>query len=138
MDQEAEAMKTKKILWPWAERQVKGKKKASGQPVFGSANMVQDNTGNEVFDNTEIPYDSRPIEISEWFHTFMCMNMPIVGWFYLFHKARYEEDPARKEFARAYLFYKLVFFIAGAVVLLILIWIGLGLLDQLLAYMEML
>ena len=27
MDQEAEAMKTKKILWPWAERQIKGKKK---------------------------------------------------------------------------------------------------------------
>ena len=51
-------MKTKKILWPWAERQVKGKKKASGQPVFGSANMVQDNTGDEVFDKTEIPYDS--------------------------------------------------------------------------------
>ena len=76
--------------------------------------------------------------VRSWFLTFMCMNMPIVGWFYLFHKARYEEDPARKEFARAYLFYKLVFFIAGAVVLLILIWIGLGLLDQLLAYMEML
>ena len=76
--------------------------------------------------------------VRSWFFTFMCMNMPIVGWFYLFHKARYEEDPARKEFARAYLFYKLVFFIAGAVVLLILIWIGLGLLDQLLAYLEML
>lgn len=76
--------------------------------------------------------------VRSWFFTFMCMNMPIVGWFYLFHTARYEEDPARKEFARAYLFYKLVFFIAGAVVLLILIWIGLGLLDQLLAYMEML
>ncbi len=76
--------------------------------------------------------------VRSWFFTFMCMNMPIVGWFYLFHKARYEEDPARKEFARAYLFYKLVFFIAGAVVLLILIWIGMGLLDQLLAYMEML
>ena len=56
--------------------------------------------------------------VRSWFFTFMCMNMPIVGWFYLF--------------------YKLVFFIAGAVVLLILIWIGLGLLDQLLAYMEML
>ena len=76
--------------------------------------------------------------VRSWFYTFMCMNMPIVGWFYLFHKARYEEDPARKEFARACLFYKLVFLIAGAVVLLILIWIGLGLLDQLLAYMEML
>ena len=76
--------------------------------------------------------------VRSWFFTFMCMNMPIVGWFYLFHKARYEEDPARKEFARACLFYKLVFLIAGAVVLLILIWIGLGLLDKLLAYMEML
>ncbi len=73
-----------------------------------------------------------------WFFTFMCMNMPVVGWFYLFYKARHEEDPARKEFARAYLFYKLVFLIAGLVVLLILIWIGLGLLDQLLAYMGML
>ena len=76
--------------------------------------------------------------VRSWFFTFMCMNMPIVGWFYLFHKARYEEDPARKEFARACLFYKLVFLIAGAIVLLILIWIGLRLLDQLLAYMEML
>ena len=101
MDQEAEAMKTKKILWPWAERQIKGKKKTSGQPVFGSANMVQDNTGNEVFDNTEIPYDSRPIEISEWFHTFMCMNMPIVGWFYLFHKARYFPRSAGPSFFSA-------------------------------------
>lgn len=27
MDQEAEAMKTKKILWPWAERQVKVKRR---------------------------------------------------------------------------------------------------------------
>ena len=85
--------------------------------------------------DTANPYRMPP---RRWFLTFMCMNMPIVGWFYLFHKARYEEDPARKEFARAYLFYKLVFFIAGAVVLLILIWIGLGLLDQLLAYVEML
>ena len=76
--------------------------------------------------------------VRSWFYTFMCMNMPIIGWFYLVHKARYEEDPAQKEFARAYLFYKLVFLIAGAIVLLILICIGLGLLDQLLAYMEML
>ena len=76
--------------------------------------------------------------VRSWFYTFMCMNMPVVGWFYLFHEAKHEEDPHRKEFARAYLFYKLVFFIAGLVVLLILLWIGLGLLDQLLAYMEML
>lgn len=76
--------------------------------------------------------------VRSWFFTFMYMNMPVIGWFCLFHKARHETDPARKEFARAYLFYKLVFLIVGAVVLLILIWIGLGLLDQLLDYMEML
>ena len=133
MDQEAEAMKTKKMLWPWAKRMVMGETKASRRHTAGSKN-----TDAGFRDDTESSYDSRPIEINEWFHTFMCMNMPIVGWFYLFHKARYEEDPARKEFARACLFYKLVFLIAGAVVLLILIWIGLGLLDQLLAYMEML
>ena len=138
MDQEAEAMKTKKILWPWAERQIKGKKKTSGQPVFGSANMVQDNTGNEVFDNTEIPYDSRPIEISEWFHTFMCMNIPIAGWFYLFRLAFNKKNTQRQNFARAYLFYKLIFLAISAVILGILIYVGLDLLDQLLAYMEML
>ena len=76
--------------------------------------------------------------VRSWFYTFMCMNMPVVGWFYLFHEAKHEEDPQRKEFARAYLFYKLVFLITGLVVLLILLLIGLGLLDQLLAYMEML
>ena len=89
-------------------------------------------TGRSVRDRWWTP------SVRSWFFTFMCMNMPVIGWFYLFHKARHEEDPARKEFARAYLFYKLVFLIAGAIVLLILIWIGLGLLDQLLAYMEML
>ena len=103
----------------------------AGSPRLKQAKKVRVESGK---DNAN-PYCMPP---RRWFLTFMCMNMPIVGWFYLFHKARYEEDPARKEFARACLFYKLVFLIAGAVVLLILIWIGLGLLDQLLAYMEML
>ena len=138
MDQEAEAMKTKKILWPWAERQVKGKKKASGQPVFGSANMVQDNTGDEVFDNTEIPYDSRPIEISEWFHTFMCMNIPVAGWIYLLRLAFGKKDNQLRDFARAYLLYKLVFLIISLILLGILVYIGLDIVDKVLAYMEML
>lgn len=99
----------------------------SGKPVHKKRR-----TGRSVSERWWTP------SVRSWFFTFMYMNMPVIGWFYLFHKARHEEDPARKEFARAYLFYKLVFLIAGAVVLLILIWIGLGLLDQLLAYMEML
>ncbi len=101
--------------------------KKSGRKVPGEA-KAEHTVGNRVWTP----------QTRSWFFTFMCMNMPVIGWFYLFHKARHEEDPARKEFARAYLFYKLVFLVAGLVVLMILIWIGLGLLDQLLAYMEML
>ena len=103
---------------------------SSENPVSGKT--LQDEASRSLRERWWTP------SVRSWFYTFMCMNMPIVGWFYLFHKARYEEDPARKEFARACLFYKLVFLIAGAIVLLILIWIGLRLLDQLLAYMEML
>ena len=126
MDQEAEAMKTKKILWPWAERQVKGKKKA------------QDNTGDEVFDNTEIPYDSRPIEISEWFHTFMCMNIPIYGWFYLKKLARQPEHNKMQDFARAYLYYKMVFLAISLVIVILLLIIGIFSINKLFAYMELL
>ena len=44
--------------------------------------------------------------VRSWFFTFMCMNMPIVGWFYLFHEARHEEDPGEFFSCR-------VFFIPG-------------------------
>ena len=78
MDQEAEAMKNKKALWPWAKRMVMGETKASRRHTAGSKN-----TNAGFRDDTEPSYDSRPIEINEWFHTFMCMNIPIYGWFYL-------------------------------------------------------
>lgn len=73
-----------------------------------------------------------------WFFTFMCMNIPIIGWIYLFYLAFNKKKTDRREFAKAYIFYKLVFLIVSAVILGILIYIGMGLLDQLLAYMEML
>ena len=96
-------MKTKKILWPWAERQIKGKKKTSGQPVFGSANMVQDNTGNEVFDNTEIPYTPVPLRSVNGSTSFMCMNIPIYGWFYL------KNWPASQEHNKCRILQELIF-----------------------------
>lgn len=76
--------------------------------------------------------------VHSWFFTFMCMNIPIAGWFYLFYLAFNKKKTERRNFARAYLFYKLVFLLVSAIILGILIYIGLGLLDQLLAYMEML
>ena len=76
--------------------------------------------------------------VSDWFFTFMCMNIPIAGWFYLYHLAFRSPKTDRQNFARALLFYKLVFLGLSAVILGIFIWIGLDMLDDVLAYMEML
>lgn len=90
----------------------------------------------------EIPEDEDETEadtrIHRWFFTFMCMNIPIAGWIYLFYLAFNKRVTDRRDFARAYLFYKLIFLIISAVILGILIYIGIGFLDRLLAYMEML
>lgn len=84
------------------------------------------------------PSAASPARIHRWFFTFMCMNIPIAGWIYLFYLAFSKKTTDRRDFARAYLFYKLIFLIVSAVILGILIYIGIGFLDQLLAYMEML
>lgn len=77
-------------------------------------------------------------QVHRWFFTFMCMNIPIIGWIYLLYLAFSRKRTDRRSFARAYLFYKLIFLIIGVLILGVLIYIGLDLLDQLLAYMEML
>lgn len=77
-------------------------------------------------------------QVHRWFFTFMCMNIPVIGWIYLLYLAFSKKYTDRRSFARAYLFYKLIFLIIGVLILGVLIYIGLDLLDQLLAYMEML
>lgn len=133
MGQEAEAMKTKKMLWPWAERQVKGENKASRQHTKAAENA---DTG--FLDDTEVPYDSSPVEISEWFHTFMCMNIPIYGWFYLKKLARQRSHNKMQDFARAYLYYKMVFLAVSLVIVILLLIIGIFSINKLFAYMELL
>ncbi len=103
MDQEAEEMKNKKLLWPWAKKQVNGDE-----------------------------------EISKWFHTFMCMNIPIYGWFYLKKLARQPEHSEMQDFARAYLYYKMVFLAVSLVIVILLLIIGIFSINKLFAYMELL
>ena len=88
-------MKNKKALWPWAKRMVMGETKASRRHTAGSKN-----TDAGFRDDTEPSYDSRPIEINEWFHTFMCMNIPIYGWFYLKKLAHQHSHNKMQDFAR--------------------------------------
>lgn len=83
-----------------------------------------------------IPEDTA--QVHHWFFTFMCMNIPVIGWFYLWYLAFNKKHRDRRNFARAYLFYKFVFLILGIIIWIFLLHIGFNLLDQLLAYMEML
>ena len=73
-----------------------------------------------------------------WFFTFMCMNIPVAGWIYLLRLAFGKKDNQLRDFARAYLLYKLVFLIISLILLGILVYIGLDIVDKVLAYMEML
>ena len=73
-----------------------------------------------------------------WFFTFMCMNIPVVGWIYLLRLAFGKKDNQLRDFAKAYLLYKLVFLVISLVILGLLIYIGLDAADKILAYMEML
>lgn len=75
--------------------------------------------------------------VSTWFLTFMCMNIPIAGWFYLFRLAFNKKTP-RGRISPGLSVLQTVFLAISAVILGILIYVGLDLLDQLLAYMEML
>ncbi len=76
--------------------------------------------------------------ISTWFLTFMCMNIPVIGWIYLFYLAFSKKKRDRRNFARAYLFYKLVFLVAGLVILAVVAVTAMNLLEELLDYMQML
>lgn len=77
-------------------------------------------------------------DISGWFYTFMCMNIPVIGWIYLLRLAFGRKHPEKRSFARAYLIYKLVFFIVGFLIVAIVVYEALDVLDELLKYMEML
>ena len=85
--------------------------------------------------DTANPYRMPP---RSWFLTFMCMNIPIAGWIYLLCLAFGKKENQLRDFAKAYLVYKLVFLAAALIILGILVYIGLDLADKLLAYMEML
>lgn len=79
--------------------------------------------------------------VRDWFFTFMCMNIPIIGWIYLARLAsgKYEKyGSERRNFAQAYLFYKMVFLVMAIAILTVGIVIGIEVLEWVLEYMEML
>ena len=76
--------------------------------------------------------------VRSWFFTFMCMNIPIYGWFYLKKLARQPEHNKMQDFARAYLYYKMVFLAVSLVIVILLLIVGIIGINKLFAYMELL
>lgn len=86
-----------------------------------------------------LPDDSNDsVPVHRWFVTFMCMNIPVIGWIYLLILAFSPSKGPRRDFAKAYLLYKLVFLLLSLAILAVALHYGLLFLDKLLAYMEML
>lgn len=121
---------------------------SGSQSIYFPETNVQDSgpgdTGPETGSGSGHPPYASPvpsgctIPARSWFFTFMCMNIPVAGWIYLLSKAFGKKQSWLRDFARAYLLYKLVFLVITLSLLGILFYIGLNIADKVLAYMEML
>jgi len=78
----------------------------------------------------------RPLTMSNWFTTFMFMNVPIFGLLYLLFIAIFSHQPLKKDFARAYLVYQLIFTGIAIIAVLIMCYFGVEMLDNALKLMQ--
>ncbi len=101
--------------------------------VFGdkASDQKQTHAPDDSIDSVFVP-------VRSWFVTLMCMNIPIIGWIYLIILACSPSKGPRRDFAKAYLLYKLVFLLISLAILAVAVHYGLEVLDKVLAYMEML
>ncbi len=108
------------------------------RPEEGAAPTYEEDSEEEEPTYAEIVAAGyyRRAPIRTWFYTFMIMNLPIIGWIYLIALALNKNLDQRRDFARAYLIYKLVFLIVALAILAGLLYIGLELADALLEYMD--
>lgn len=83
-----------------------------------------------------IKNEKNPLSVGHWLVTFTCMNIPIIGWIYLLILSRSKTQPLKKEFAKAYLLYKLLLLIICIVLLIIAASIVIPIIQDVLAYME--
>lgn len=74
--------------------------------------------------------------IRTWYKTFMYMNIPIIGWIYLFFKSR--KNTETSEFCKAYLLYKLTILFVCILLIIVGVMIAIPYIRKLLDYIEML
>lgn len=98
-------------------------------------NQELDNILNEPFHKEEsLIY--KPLTITNWFFTFMCMNIPIIGLLYLLILSFSKSQPLKRDFARAYLIYQIIFITISVVLVFIFCYLGLEVMDNALKFMQ--
>lgn len=107
-----------------AKKEPSGKKNAPGRK-------------KSLYSDTAAEGYIRRSSILSWFNTFMLMNIPLIGWIYLIILSLRKKDQ-RKDFARAYLVYKLVFLLVALAIIAICLYAGMEAVDRLLQYINML
>ena len=76
--------------------------------------------------------------IGKWFQTICFMNVPVVGFFYMLVLAVRKKTPtARKDFAKAYLLYRVLVLFLALTILFLLYKIGLDFVDGILKYAKL-
>ena len=78
----------------------------------------------------------RPLTMSNWFTTFMFMNVPIFGLLYLLFLAIFSKQALKKDFARAYLLYQLIFYGIAIVIVGLIAYLGIEMLDNAIKFMQ--
>ena len=79
-----------------------------------------------------------PITPGNWYTTFMYMHIPVFGFIYLFILSRSKTQPLKREFARAYLLYKITILTTCIVLIIVGIFMVFPYVEKLLNYMELL
>ncbi len=114
----------------------KGNEKKEKHQKAGSSPKGNKKKGPAFSESEEEGYVRRS-PIRSWFNTFMIMNIPLFGWIYLLIIAFSKKDQ-RKDFAKAYLIYKLVFLLLALAMIAACMYVGMEAADRLLQYINML
>jgi cation transport ATPase len=81
--------------------------------------------------------DADGVSVSQWFLSVCWMKIPVIGFIYLLVMAFYPKThPAKKNFARGYLVYRVLVLLLAVTILYVLYKIGLNFVDQLLSLVE--
>jgi hypothetical protein len=81
--------------------------------------------------------DAEGVSVSQWFLSVCWMKIPVFGFIYVLVLALHPgTHPAKKNFARGYLIYRILVWLLALTILYVLYHIGLNLVDQVLSFVQ--